>query len=72
MDAFDLKVLENFPGKVVRKDLTFLMKKGANVPTYVLEYLLGMYCSTDDQVAIDMGLEKIGKILAENYVRGSE
>ncbi len=69
MDAFDLKVLENFPGKVVRKDLTFLMKKGANVPTYVLEYLLGMYCSTDDQVAIDMGLEKIGKILAENYVR---
>ena len=69
MDAFDLKVLENFPGKVVRKDLTSLMKKGANVPTYVLEYLLGMYCSTDDQVAIDMGLEKIRAILAENYVR---
>lgn len=69
MDAFDLKVLENFPGKVVRKDLTSLMKKGANVPTYVLEYLLGIYCSTDDQVAIDMGLEKIRAILAENYVR---
>ena len=47
INAFDEKVLEYFPGKVVRKDLTFLMKKGANVPTYVLEYLLGMYCATD-------------------------
>ena len=43
MNAFDEKLLEHFPGKVVRKDLTALMKKGANVPTYVLEYLLGMY-----------------------------
>ena len=42
MTEFDLKVLDNFPGKVVRKDLTTMMKKGANVPTYVLEYLLGM------------------------------
>ena len=41
MTEFDMKVLDNFPGKVVRKDLTSLMKKGANVPTYVLEYLLG-------------------------------
>ena len=69
MDAFDMKVLENFPGKVVRKDLTTLMKKGANVPTYVLEYLLGMYCATDDEDAIDVGLGKIRKILSENYVR---
>ena len=69
MDAFDKKVLENFPGKVVRKDLTTLMKKGANVPTYVLEYLLGMYCSTDDEDAIEVGLDKIKKILSENYVR---
>ncbi len=69
MDAFDLKVLENFPGKVVRKDLTTLMKKGANVPTYVLEYLLGMYCATDDEEAIEIGLGKIKKILSENYVR---
>lgn len=69
MDEFDAKVLENFPGKVVRKDLTSLMKKGANVPTYVLEYLLGMYCATDDEDAIQIGIEKIKRILSENYVR---
>lgn len=69
MTDFDLKVLDNFPGKVVRKDLTTLMKKGANVPTYVLEYLLGMYCATDDEEAIEMGLTKIKRILSENYVR---
>ena len=69
MDELDVKLLENFPGKVVRKDLTSLMKKGANVPTYVLEYLLGMYCATDDEEAINIGLEKIKRILSENYVR---
>lgn len=69
MDKFDRKVIEAFPGKSVRKDLTSLMKKGANVPTYVLEYLLGMYCATDDEEAIRTGLEKIKKILSENYVR---
>ncbi len=69
MTEFDAKVLDNFPGKVVRKDLTTLMKKGANVPTYVLEYLLGMYCATDDEEAIEIGLEKIKMILSENYVR---
>ena len=69
MNSFDEKVLENFPGKVVRKDLTALMKKGANVPTYVLEYLLGMYCATDDDEAIDTGIKKIKRILSENYVR---
>ena len=69
MNSFDEKVLENFPGKVVRKDLTALMKKGANVPTYVLEYLLGMYCATDDDDAIDTGIKKIKRILSENYVR---
>ena len=69
MTDFDLKVFDNFPGKVVRKDLTMMMKKGANVPTYVLEYLLGMYCATDDEDAIEMGLQKIRKILSENYVR---
>ena len=58
MTEFDIKVLDNFPGKVVRKDLTTLMKKGANVPTYVLEYLLGMYCATDDEDAIETGLGK--------------
>lgn len=69
MDEFDRKVIAAFPGKSVRKDLTALMKKGANVPTYVLEYLLGMYCATDDEGAIKTGLEKIKKILSENYVR---
>ena len=69
MTEFDIKIIENFPGKIVRKDLTTLMKKGANVPTYVLEYLLGMYCATDDEEAIAMGISKIKKILSENYVR---
>lgn len=69
MDELTNKILENFPGKVVRKDLTTLMKKGANVPTYVLEYLLGQYCSTDDQDIIDAGLTKIKRVLTENYVR---
>ena len=69
MTEFEMRVIENFPGKVVRKDLTFLMKKGANVPTYVLEYLLGMYCATDDEEAIQVGMNKIRRILSENYVR---
>lgn len=69
MTELDHKILEYFPGKAVRKDLTALMKKGANVPTYVLEYLLGMYCATDDEEAIQEGLQKIKKILANNYVR---
>lgn len=69
MNELDRKVLDVFPGKVVRKDLTSLMKKGANVPTYVLEYLLGMYCATDDEDAIEFGIQKIKKILSENYVR---
>ena len=59
MNDLDLKIIENFPGKIVRKDLTSIMKKGSNVPTYVLEYLLGMYCSTDDEDLINAGMEKI-------------
>ena len=69
MNELDKKILDNFPGKVVRKDLTILNKKGLNVPTYVLEYLLGMYCATDDEDAIKVGLAKIRQILSENYVR---
>ena len=69
MNELDRKVVDVFPGKVVRKDLTALMKKGANVPTYVLEYLLGMYCATDDEEAIAVGIEKIKHILSENYVK---
>ena len=69
MDELTAKILNNFPGKVVRKDLTNMMKKSANVPTYVLEYLLGQYCSTDDQDIIDAGITKIKKVLSENYVK---
>lgn len=69
MTEFDKKIVDNFPGKIVRKDLTTLMKKGANVPTYVLEYLLGMYCATDDEDAIEVGMQRIRNILSENYVR---
>ena len=71
-DDVDRKLLEFFPGKVVRKDLTALMKRGANVPTFVLEYLLGMYCSTDDPAAVQEGLDRIRNILANNYVRPDE
>jgi ATP-dependent Lon protease len=62
----------HFPGKVVRKDLTKLVKEGANVPVYVLEYLLGSYCSSNDNAVIEEGLRTVKKILAENYVRPDE
>lgn len=71
-DGLDRKVEEAFPGKIVRKDLTALMKRGANVPTFVLEYLLGMYCSTDDGESVEQGLDRIRRILAQNYVRPDE
>ena len=72
MDALDRKIVDCFPGKIVRKDLTAMLKRGANVPTFVLEYLLGMYCATDDEMAIAAGVEKIRRILSENYVRPEE
>jgi ATP-dependent Lon protease len=62
----------HFAGKVVRKDLTKLIKEGANVPVYVLEYLLGMYCASDDEAIIRDGLGTVKTILAENYVRPDE
>jgi len=70
----DLDQLLNrhFAGKVVRKDLTKLIKEGANVPVYVLEYLLGMYCASDDEATIQAGLHMVKRILAENYVRPDE
>ena len=70
----DLDTLLNthFAGRVVRKDLTKLVKEGANVPVYVLEYLLGNYCATDDPVLIDEGLLTVKRILADNYVRPDE
>ena len=68
MDDLDQKTVEAFPGKVVRKDLTALMKRGSNVPTFVLEYLLGMYCATDDDLAVEEGLNRIRKILSETLL----
>ena len=62
----------HFAGRVVRKDLTKLVKEGANVPVYVLEYLLGNYCASSDPVVIDDGLTTVKRILAENYVRPDE
>lgn len=71
-DEVDELALAHFAGKIVRKDLTALMKRGANVPTFVLEYLLGMYCSTDDPVAVEAGLDRIRGILLNSYVRPDE
>ena len=72
MDILDQKLNQYFPGKVVRKDLTKQIREGANVPVYVLEYLLGMYCATDDEAIIREGIQKVKQILAENYVRSDE
>lgn len=63
---------EHFGGRVVRKDLTKLIKEGANVPVYVLEYLLGMYCASNDPEVIEKGLVNVKTVLAENYVRPDE
>lgn len=63
---------KSFEGKIVRKDLVSKIKGGANVPVYVLEYLLGMYCNQIDEENIEIGIEKVKKILAENYVRPDE
>ena len=72
MNELDRKIIDTFPGKIVRKDLTSLIKSAANVPAYVLEYLLGLYCSTDDEETIKAGLAKIRKILSDNYVKPEE
>ena len=66
------KLRQNFDGKIVRKDLTKKIKEGANVPTYVLEFLLGQYCSTDDDEIVQKGVETVKRILADNYVRPDE
>lgn len=72
MNDLDGLLNRYFAGKVVRKDLTKLIKEGANVPVYVLEYLLGMYCASDDEGIIRDGMETVKTILAENYVRPDE
>ena len=66
------KLREHFDGKIVRKDLTKAIKEGANVPVYVLEFLLGQYCSSDDPQIIESGVGNVKRILAENFVRPDE
>ncbi|MFZ5915457.1 MAG: protease Lon-related BREX system protein BrxL [Chloroflexota bacterium] len=72
MPELDRKVTQVFAGKVVRKDLVRQVKVGANVPTYVLEYLLGKYCATDDPVAVEAGLRMVNNTLADNIIRPDE
>ena len=71
-DALDDKVNRLFAGKVVRKDLVRKVKVGANVPVFVLEYLLGKYCASSDEVSIQMGLQVVNDTLANNYIRPDE
>lgn len=66
------KLRDNFVGKIVRKDLTKKIKEGANVPVYVLEFLLGQYCGSDDDVIVEEGVERVKRILADNFVRPDE
>ena len=70
--VIDRKLRQFFDGKIVRKDLTKKIKEGANVPVYVLEFLLGQYCSSDDPEVIETGVENVKRILADNYVRPDE
>ena len=71
-NAIKLKLREHFDGKIVRKDLTKKIKEGANVPVYVLEFLLGQYCSSDDDEIIEAGVQNVKRILADNFVRPDE
>ncbi len=70
--TLDSLLMSHFRGRIVRKDLTKLIKEGANVPIYVLEYLLGMNCFYDDDQMIQEGLIQVKRILSENYVRPDE
>ena len=72
MDSLDKKVFELFSGRVVPKGATKKIKNSANVPTYVLEYLLGTYCTSDDEKEIEEGIEQVKRILSDNYVRPDE
>ena len=71
-DELSKKLQTNFAGRIVRKDLTKKIKEGANVPVYVLEYLLGMYCSSNDDSTIAEGVETVKHILTDNFVRPDE
>ena len=71
-EVIKTKLRHCFDGKIVRKDLTKKIKEGANVPVYVLEFLLGQYCSSDDEEVIEKGVENVKRILADNFVRPDE
>ena len=71
-DEIKEKLRQHFDGKIVRKDLTKKIKEGANVPVYVLEFLLGQYCSSDDEDVIESGVQTVKRILADNFVRPDE
>jgi ATP-dependent Lon protease len=72
MDELDQKLNATFDGKVLRKDLLHRIKKGTNVPTFVLEFLLAKYCASNDQAEMDAGMEAVLSSLQENYVRPEE
>lgn len=71
-DEIKTKLRDNFAGRIVRKDLTKKIKEGANVPVYVLEFLLGQYCGSDDEEIIEQGISKVKKILSDSFVRPDE
>ena len=71
-DTIKQKLRQYYDGHIVRKDLTKAIREGANVPVYVLEYLLGQYCNSDDQEIIDEGVDNVKRILRDNYVRPDE
>jgi len=72
MNELDRKINDLFPGLVVRKDLATVVKGNAAVPSYVLEYLLGQYCTTSDEASIKSGIETVKKILNKHYVHRAE
>lgn len=72
LDDLDRKLATAFPGRIVRKDLVKRLKVGFNIPVYVLEYLLGKYCSTTDDEEIQAGLEQVKSAITERIVRGDE
>ena len=71
-DDLNIRLRQNYDGKIVRKDLTKKIKEGANVPVYVLEFLLGQHCSSEDEEIVEKGVENVKRILANNYVRPDE
>src|SRR3954465_6729150 len=72
LDGLDKKLTSTFEGKVVRKDLLHRIKKGTNVPTFVLEFLLARFCASDDQAEMDSGMEAVLASLQDNYVKPDE